>query len=491
MHRVVAPFVLLLALAPAERAQGAISTDTPAVVPHEEFALSFLAERGLGDLTREEIDFEEVLRAEYARLDLGLYDLRFPIEDLAEAESAADLQAIALALLRSQVLFHGWVEEVLGPAKDALSDVKILAKWIEDWNPGRMSKGGERDDRDLVLGLGAKDNVVQAARRFAAWMRGGGPVGLVREEHAAARMLLMPTRPRFLELVCFAGWYYPHLQHVFWTEGLATWLGCRVQGTQVIALQFASPDISKADFELGLPLNYKHPTVLQQHAVHFGTQALFDNYYGDSIPSYLSTGLAMNMVIEQFGEVDTRIEGDLRARFTEAFSAFVPGGNSGGGVLPPENPDGRFRQNKGRDHFLGLLRLSQRNGAERIMKASEKLLHFEIEDDSRREFITVPAPFLGSPAANKELPPKDFQGDYQEFFRAYKSAFCFWLRIDAGGSKAACERAFARLLTSLARAPENGFEDLVHEIYALPLSGSEPDRKVLEGRFLTWLSKQK
>jgi hypothetical protein len=463
----------------------------PAVVPHEEFAHAYLAARGMTpDDDPEFIDLEDVIAAEYVRLDVGLYDLRFPIEDLAEEPSALDLREIVLALLRSQELFHEWVEPATGAAKQAHSDIKTLRGWVEDWKPSRMSKAAEDTDRDFVHGMAPKDDVLEAVTRFATWMRTGGPVGIERAEPKASRMMLMPTRPRFLEFVCFAGWYFPHLRDVFWDKGLGTWLGCRVQKTQVIALQFASPDISEADFELGLPLNYKFPTVMQQHAVHFGTQALFDNYFDDAMPGFLSTGLATNMVLEQFGEVDTRIEGDLRARFTSAFSVFVPGGNSGGGSLPPMNPDGRWRQEKGRGHFIGLLRTAQREGGDHVRRAKEKTLHFEIQDDDYRERMSVVAPFLGSSADDKELPAKEFVGDYQEFFRAYKSGFAWWLQSAAAGSSKACERTFAELFVGLARTDEGGFEDLVREVYGAALSEPEPGRGSLEGKFLAWLTKQ-
>ena len=280
-----------------------------AIVPHEEFAHAYLAARGLSaDDDPRFIDIEGLIAAEFVHIDVGLYDLRFPIEDLAEEESATNLREIVLALIRSQELFHDWLKPAAGPQKDARSDIASLRSWVKKWTPRRMAKAAGKAGGDLFRALAPKSDVLEAQQRFSSWMRSGGPVALTRDDPVASRIMLMPTRPRFLEFVCFAGWYYARIQDVFWDDGLGTWLGCRVQKTQVMALQFASPDISEGDFELGLPLNYKHPTVMQQHAVHFGTQALFDNYFGDTLPGFLSTGLALNMVIEQFGEVMRVIE---------------------------------------------------------------------------------------------------------------------------------------------------------------------------------------
>ena len=76
----LAGLVAVLAAGPAA-AQSQLAAE-PAVVPHEEFALAYLSAHGLSaDDDPEFIDLEQLISAEYVSLDVGLYDLRFPIED--------------------------------------------------------------------------------------------------------------------------------------------------------------------------------------------------------------------------------------------------------------------------------------------------------------------------------------------------------------------------------------------------------------------------
>jgi len=459
----------------------------PAIVPHEEFALQYLEERGLAEADRSAVDPEALIAAEFVRFDLGLYDLRFPYEDLAEAESADNFRELALSLLGSQRLFATWVGA--DGDKQMKSDFKSLEKWIKSWKAKSLEKVSKDKPPLLVAGLKTSEKTLEALARFSTWMRTGQPLALNRSAEVASRILFMPTRPRFLKFVCFAGWFYPDLESTFWDKGLGTWLGCRVQDTQVIALQYASPDISEADFELGLPLNYKYEDVMQQHAVHFATQSLFDNYYYDAVPGFASTGFAMNLVLEQFESLRTRIEGDLRARFTESFTVFIPGAASDG-ILPPYNPDGRWRQNQGVDHFIELLQETQKNGNDYVRNAKEKGLKFEILADDEKQKTAVVAPFLGPLAQNKELPAQEFLGDYQEFFRAYKCAFTWWLQTIAPGSKSKASKAFAKVLHTQAKNSAVPFESILLEVYGAPISEERPGKGSLEGQFLIWLAKQ-
>ncbi|MFT5285227.1 MAG: hypothetical protein ACI8TQ_001389 [Planctomycetota bacterium] len=489
MIRTFSLVVILLLVFPTEWVQAQIKiSEPPAIVPHRKFALDYLEEHGHAGATPEQVDVEALIDAEFIRFDLGLYDLRFPIEDLSEEESAGNLKEIALALLRSQELFAEWVDA--HEDRIVRADFKTIRQWITAWKPRQLERAAKQNPSALAVGLKASPAEIEALARFADWMRTAAPVKLNRLANFPARMIFMPTRPRFLKFVCFAGWKYPDLKSKFWDDGLGTWLGCRVQKTQIVALQYASPDISKADFELGLPLNYKHPDVMQQHAVHFGMQALFDNYYQDSLPPFASTGLAMNLVLEQFGDLKTRIEGDLRARFTESFAAFVPGGNSGGGTLPPYNPDGRWRETLGVGHFLSLLQKCQEKGNGYVQNKKNRNLKFQIIADDERAKTSQMAPFLGTAALNNQPPEQKFMGDYQEFFRAYKSGFLWWLQTEAAGSKKRCAKVFTQLLQERSLDPVVSFEELLLKIYESPLSEERPGNKSLEGQFLLWLTKQ-
>ena len=101
------------------------------------------------------------------------------------------------------------------------------------------------------------------------------------------------------------------------------------------------------------------------------------------------------------------------------------------------------------------------------------------------------APFFGSAAQGKELPPPEFLTDYLEFFRAYKSCFLHWLREKSTPKPDASRAKFAELLRQVAEAGSAaGFEELVSEVYAIPLSAADLSKDSLEQRFLAWLATQ-
>jgi len=111
------------------------------------------------------------------------------------------------------------------------------------------------------------------------------------------------------------------------------------------------------------------------------------------------------------------------------------------------------------------------------------------DDTSKRTFVR--APFFGSAAQGKELPPPEFMTDYLEFFRAYKSCFVHWLRDESAGKGEGGEAKFAQLLRQVAEAGSAAsFEELVAEVYAVPLASADFSKDNLELRFLAWLAGQ-
>jgi hypothetical protein len=83
--------------------------------------------------------------------------------------------------------------------------------------------------------------------------------------------------------------------------------------------------------------------------------------------------------------------------------------------------------------------------------------------------------------------------DYREFFRAYKSGFYYWLQTlgDPKGAEASAQKYSDMLKALSLRAADKPFEDVVKEIYGLPLSDKNGDADTLEWRFLKWLDKGK
>jgi len=480
------------ALASLPASQVTTSEAEGPVVPFEEMAANFLAARGLSEAEPADVDLDELLAREFARADLGLYEVWIPAATLADVDVVEDLQSICSELVAAQATFLEWVAPAGLDQEAGLEALEVVADWVDGWKRRQLGRAADSETPDLAEVTNPKQREADAVRVFADYMRSGAPLGLERSEPIAARILLMPTRKHFIEFVCFAGWRFPDWKGVYWDKSLDQWLGCRIMQTQVIAMQSMNQTNERdreTNYLEGLSLNARNPTGLPQNVVHFATQALLDNYYGDSMPPYLSTGLAMNMVVDTFGEVATRIEGDLRARFTNATSAFIPGGASGGGALPPMDASSRWRAKQGKGHFLELRKRAQKEGASNLRKTRETT-HFELEADEGRAKTTISAPFLGSAAEGRDSPAEEFMGDYQEFFRAYKCAFTHWLQTVGTGRKKTSRVAFATLLVGLGELGDGDFEALLSEAYDLPLSGRPCDESTLEGRFLEWLTKQ-
>ena len=100
------------------------------------------------------------------------------------------------------------------------------------------------------------------------------------------------------------------------------------------------------------------------------------------------------------------------------------------------------------------------------------------------------APFLGSFAEGKELPPDDFLDDYEDFFRAYRAGFLFWLREKATGSEEESRTKFAELVATQARRKIGvPLSDVAQAVYGLPLSDQSGAVDNLEWRYLAWLAK--
>ncbi|MEM8711787.1 MAG: hypothetical protein AAGG01_12610 [Planctomycetota bacterium] len=202
----------------------------------------------------------------------------------------------------------------------------------------------------------------------------------------------------------------------------------------------------------------------------------------------------MNLVIDIYGECNTRVDGDLTSRRTEAREVFVPGGNPDGGILPPLMADSRWRTEHGADRYLVGLQGSQAAGDSQAKSRKDKNTFFQIKNDDENKDMFLKAPFLGTLAADRNLIiPDEYFGDAQEMFRAYRTGFAHWMQYSAfSKKKKKSQAAFAKLLTTLAQAEptDDALETAIMEIYEKPLTSGELDaKKDLEGEFLKWLSK--
>jgi hypothetical protein len=240
-------------------------------------------------------------------------------------------------------------------------------------------------------------------------------------------------------------------------------------------------------------MNERDPDVMQQQVVQLATNGLFLDHYGERVPGAFVGGLSMNLVVDAYGQVNTRVDGDTRSKQTSARDIFIPGAPSEGGFLAKNSAETRWRENHGSDHFLPMLQSAQEEGGSEARNEKNKPACFSIRDDAGGGKHVVKAPFLGGSAVAVALPPESFRADYYEFLRAYKSGFIHWLQTAAVGPEKASRERFAQLLRKLADPNLSaGFEAVFQEVYeGLPLSNADADKDCLEGRFLRWLPRAK
>jgi hypothetical protein len=183
----------------------------------------------------------------------------------------------------------------------------------------------------------------------------------------------------------------------------------------------------------------------------------------------------------------------MRGRTTEARSMFIPG-VKGDGFLGKNSAESRWREDRGRDRFVRVLRQTQKEGEGLEKTAKNHVAIFGVRSDAGGELSAVHAPFLAPEAvegAENKGPAKAFQGDYAELQRAYKCAFLSWLQSKSGAGEKASREKFAQLLEKIGD-PKQGFAAAFPAVYEnAALTDAEAGKDTLEGKFLLWLSKQK
>lgn len=455
-------------------------------LPYEKIARDFAAGHGMEGVDPGSLTYEVALDKAFVRLSLGAFDLRFPCTSL-DANADA-LRTAATAIVTAQEKYLDWISAGGADPKSLHEDAKVLANWIKGWRAPVLAKGKTQPGADLFQVMGASDAVVAASTHWHDALAKGAALGPAREKALVSRLVFAPTRKDFTEFVYFVGWVQPDQRSNFWLDGVPGWTQCFVNEDQVLALEYAGVGRQPNDYTTSMSMD----EVLPQQVAQLAMNSLFSAYYGDRLPAAFISGLSMNLVIEAYGMVQTRVDGDTRSRVTGKREVFIAGGASEGGLLGKNSAETKWRETGGKDHFLGCLRTAQSEGGKLTKDAKNKLACFAVRSDKGGDKWAALGPFFGPTgiSAQKE-PPPEFQGDFAEFTRAYKSAFLYWLQSKAGGTEKVSREKFAVLLKKLADPNLTGdFDAVFAQVFdGAKLSAPGADKDTLEGKFLTWLSK--
>ncbi len=475
-----------------------------------------LRRRGMSGRTPDTFTFDEYCSRGFVHLEVGLFDLYMEVASFANKDEGERFFKVAASLARLQVDWLDWVDPGDQVAKEQEIIAKDLVKFLENPSLGAIyAKGfssstgddaveGGEQAFDLWTRLSIQAPRLESFRELATYLQTDGGLGLQRERQREP-IVLYPDRGAYVRLIALAGWARPEARARMWSPDVFAWTNFYVNEWRFVSMAYGMPNADASSYGQGIPMESRGDTGLEQQICQLAALGLFDNYFGGRIPPIVAGGLSVNLVIDLFGECDTRVDGDLRERRAEAREVFVPGGLSEGGILPPNLADSRWREFHGKHHFLRMLKESQKNGAGAVKgkDRKDKVRYFQLLADDEIQKTVTEAPMLGKNAAGLGALPPEFFGDRLEFARSYSSAFLYWLREKGGARKADESRQkFAQLLRTFANAevpdaggileevPESNFDEIFAGAYDRLLSDPELDPKVsLEGAFLHWLPK--
>ena len=441
-----------------------------------------------------QVSIHEALDKATVRCDLGAFELRFPAFRLEDR--GLEFTQVCDALLATQEAWLDWLEPAGGDLKALRADLAKLRGAIKEWKPAVLKKAVDQPGADMYVVAGASEAVRAAALRVATTLREAAEVGPARAEPKALRFCAQPTRDDFVQALVLAGDLNAEWKSWCWDDGIAYWTQVWFDDAQVTCLQYAAQALPPGTWKQGTWMNERDPDVMQQQVAQLAANQLLSDRFGDHAPAPFIGGLSLNIVVDLYGQCNTRIDGDLRSRKTDKREVFIAGGLSEGGRLGKNVADTRWREDHGRGHFLAILRQAQKEGEGLAKQAKFKPAAFGIRDDAGGNGRAVVGPFIGAAAAGTDAPPEKYLGDFAEFTRAYKCGFVHWLKSASEGNPKKSGAAFARLLVALSTPTPEGatfdFEATCAKLYGGdPLSLQPLTKDTLEGRFLLWLAKQK
>ncbi len=455
-------------------------------VDHEQRARDFLeqAQQPVEELAAS--DFETVFERCFDHARVGAFEVSVPFDAWSSKDGFEDVRDVLLALCEAQrrwLLLLAPDERAWSEAQEQFdADLERAARWVGSWRYGAFVE-------DLAGGRTARAQAEPDRRTAEALERldlaiSGGMFGL----SGPVQLALALDRTLFLQTVSLAGWLEPHLKSAFWVDGVDQWSTAWINGVRLIALELDDPD--RDEPERGLRLDRNNARATEQQVLHLALRTMCDTLYGDRLDGALASALGNLMVIEQFGEVDTRTDGDLGARRSDARSVFIPGAPSQGGFLPPARADSPWREEQGADWFVKPLQQSLEAGSGMVRERSLRHRTFRLALDALGLEQPVSGPFLGPNGLEPRLVP-GLEGDWQEFTRSYRTCFVHWLRTEAGGRGKQSSARFAAFLAALGDpAQDESALGLVESVYGAPLSDAECSDGSLEGRFLVWLDRE-
>ena len=461
---------------------------------HAALAAAYRERRSVEGIANEDLGLDAVIDHHYASSLLGAFEVHYPVDGLEDSKGIGLFQDAVGALIDVQ---EAWLETFAEPAASeaAEDDLKVLRKWLKG---AKKFKPEDDGPVNLVLAFGGGEAELEALLHLGEVMESAELLGFEPVGEIPPRIVLSPTRRDFVESVCFFGQLLESIKGLYWHQGVMTWTEFWWQNVQVVALIYPSA-VDSGDAYRGYDMNKRESTGVAEHVAQRGAIGLGWYWFGEGLTPVFELGVAQMLVVDIYEQNNVRSGGSVRGNVTSGMTAFIPGGNPNGGVLPAVSADSPWRDGKGKDYFTKVLHDSQKTGgkhADEAKSSSEKwkkLAWFQLTADGGNGRTYVGAPFLGKHVEGKATPSEEYMSDYLEFYRSYKTNFLYWLREheQGKGKQRASREAFRELMGKVAAARGAGdLEAFVEEVYDMPLSLPDGEGDSLEWRYLAWLGKQ-
>jgi hypothetical protein len=454
-------------------------------------AARYREQRGLAGQPSGREAVEAALASQHARLELGLFDLRYPWAALADEKRGDELREIALVLIDVQARWLAWLDGREKERKPATPEpLATVRKWVAGWKSSALrAAAGERAAHpDFAAIAGASPAVNEAIAAMRSGMRSGSLAGLALEG-VPTLLVLAPSRSEFNGFAAFVGESIEQARGFLWTSTLTQRIEFHLDDLVCLALEHPAP----GGGEGGVSMSEREKTGLLQHVAQYAGDRLVRHFGRGGLDSGLHMGVAVDLVIDVVGENNSRVFGDHEGNSTPERRKFVVGGRDGG-KLAKLDADGVWRAGRGADHFVKILHDVQKEAGKVASKEiagapkDGSFLLFDRDSPGENEIVT--APFLGDAAGAKAV-ASNYLADYQEFLRAYRSAFVHWAQHEFAVKPPVAGSPFARLLHSAATEPGRSLAERVEEAFGVPLTSDDPKQDALEWRFLLWLAKQR
>lgn len=508
MSRPFSAFALALCAALSTTASSAAHAAQTQGLGHDAIARAWAERHGVGLTPGPAEVVVEALDKAFARIPLGAFDVRVPIGVEYDKYEIADLKTALLVLVETQEAWLTWYsgDPKATLPKETAAERKAFTDFVAALTVKSLSSPTAAGDgllREVLATdeLRAQVAAFDAALQVAVGLSTGSVEEPVRQElqdgappelagdvlapeanTTPQRIVLAPSRAEFVDFACYVGFVREELQGIFWQQSLSVWNEFDFDGVRVIPLRFCDP--GQSDYRVGASMGGRSGKGLENHVMQLGTRALLDAMYGTRLDAMLAAGFSSAMVVDRYGVVETRTDGDLKAGSKNARSVFIPasmGGQSQGGELPAQDASGRWNRELGKGYFAKILKSALKAGSKLVSDRDEKRRTFELVHEDEVQKYPVVAPFFHSDAG-KRVVPTGYAPDFADFLRAYRTSFAHFLATAAAEKETPAR--FAEFLRLLRTDTTLDAFAAIERAYGVPISSATASEQDLEGRFL-------